>query len=334
MTDAAPADTGGPVVSVCMPMARQAHEVERAVRSVLDQEFGDFEFLIGDETGAAAPLVAALDDPRIDYRRNPTRLGFSQNHVALLDRARGRYMTVLHDDDRWEPTFLARLVAVLERHPDIGMASCRAALDRGPRSGDELWPTPLAPGRHDDLLPVVLTEEWFLLLDAMVWRRQVWAGPARRWPDLCCGDLQFFLSAIEAGWPLYFLDDPLVAYAMHKGQSGAWRGTDSGLGVADDVLAFWDGWLAGRPADQVALTARQRARWHLRRARALLLTGRRGEARAAVAEVETLAGTDLPDLRRLRLAVSLPNPLVRGAVAVKRGVTEVSNGRRRRHGPS
>jgi glycosyltransferase involved in cell wall biosynthesis len=260
-----------------MPMARSAHEVERAVRSVLAQDFADFELLIGDETGAARPLVDALADPRVDYRHNPTRLGFSRNHVALLDRARGRYVAVLHDDDRWEPTFLSRLVSVLERHPDVAMACCRVVIDRG-------------------------------------------AG----------NDLQFFLSAVEAGWPLYFLDTVLTAYTMHRGQSGAWRGPDAGLAVADDVLTFWDGWLAGRPERLVALTARQRARWHLRRARALLLSGRTTDARQAVARAEALGGDDLPGLRPLRVAVALPNPLVRSAVALKRAVTEGAGSLRRR----
>ncbi|HXQ44762.1 MAG TPA: glycosyltransferase [Acidimicrobiales bacterium] len=317
---------------MCMPMARGAHEVEAAVDSVLAQDFSDFELLIGDETGAAGALVAALDDPRIDYRRNPTRLGFSANHVALLDRGRGRYLTVLHDDDRWEPTYLSRLVSVLDRHPEIALACCRTALERGTGSGrSELWPTPLRPGRNDGLLDLVLTEEWFLLLDTTVWRREVWAGPARDWPDLCCGDLQFFLSAAEAGWPLYFLDRVLATYRQHEGQSGAWRGSDHGLGVADDVLAFWEGWLRGRPEDQVALTARQRARWHLRRARALVLSGRTAEARAAVARARALAvGADLPDLRRLQVAVALPNRVARTAVALKRAVTEAAGSVRRR----
>jgi hypothetical protein len=303
-------------------MARTAHEVERSVRSVLAQDLEDFELLIGDETGAAEPLLVDLKDSRIRYRHNPTRLGFSANHIALLDGAVGRYLAVLHDDDGWAPDYLSRLVSVLDRHPDVGMACCGVVLDRGTGTGGGKWPIPLSPGRTDDLLPVLLREEWFSLIGSTVFRREVWAGPARRWPDLCCGDLQFFLSAAEAGWPLYFLDTPLMSYALHEGQSGAWRGTDNGLGVADDVLAFWDGWLQGRPPGQIALTARQRARWHLRRARALLLAGRAGDAREAVVEAETLGGTDLPDLRRLKVAVSLPNGVVRGAVALKRAVSD------------
>jgi glycosyltransferase involved in cell wall biosynthesis len=312
-----------------MPMARKAHEVERAVRSVLAQDYKDFELLIGDETGAAEGLVDGIGDPRIHYHHNPTRLGFSANHVALLDRARGAYVTVLHDDDRWEPTFLSRLVAVLERHPEVGLACGRVVLDDGSGDGGG-WPSPLRPGRNDHVLEMLLREEWFLLLGNVIWRREVWAGPARRWPDLCCGDLQVFLSAADAGWPIYFLDAELMTYSIHRGQSGAWRGSDHGLGVANDVLAFWDGWLRGRPPDQVALTARQRARWYLRQARALLLSGRTSEARRSVAEAVALDVPDLPDLGKMRLAVALPNPVVRGAVGLKRGVSDLAHTVRRR----
>lgn len=308
-----------------MPTARGADEVQRAVTSVLRQDHEDFELLIGDDTGAVAELAAHIDDPRVLYRRNPRRLGFAGNHIALLDRARGRYLAVLHDDDHWDPAYLSTMVSAFDAHPDVGLVCCRTAVDRGSTGrGGELWPLPLAAGTVHDWLGTLLRHEWFMLLCSTMWRRAVWAGPARHWPDVRCGDLQLFLSAAEAGWDLYVLHDVLASYSQHHGQSGAWRGADNGLGVADDVLAFWDGWLEGRPPGQIALTARPRARWHLRRARALLLCGRRDEARAAVTEAERLAGADLPDLRRLRFASRLPNSLVRGAVGLKRMAGELS----------
>jgi hypothetical protein len=167
-----------------------------------------------------------------------------------------------------------------------------------------------------------------MLLCSTMWRRELWTGPARQWPDLRCGDLQFFLSAAEAGWDLYFVDAALAYYSEHHGQSGASRGADNGLGVADDVLAFWDGWLPGRPAAQVALTSSQRALWHLRRARALLLSGRRADARAAITEAARFGVSDLPGLRPLRLAASIPNPVVRGAVALKRVLSRLATSAR------
>jgi len=306
-------------VSVCMPTSRKADVLARALDSVLTQDFQDFEVIIGDETGDAKPAVDARGDPRVRYYHNPHRLGFAANHVAILDRAQGRYVTVQHDDDWWEPGYLSSLVAVLDSDPEIGLACCATLLDHGGRQ--ELWPFPLRPGRHEHVLGDLLREEWFLLLNATMWRREVWAGPARQWPDLCCGDLQLFLSAADADWPLFYLPEPLAHWVQHAEQSGAWRGSDHGLGVADDVLAFWDRWLEGRPQSQVELTGRQRARWHLRRARALLLAGRPAEAREAINDASRATGSDLPGLWRLKLASRLPPLAVRGAIGTKRLLT-------------
>ena len=327
MPDRPPTSARRPTVSVCMPVSRDATVVRRALRSVLSQDLEDFEVLIGDETGAAEPVVAEVDDPRVQYQKNPQRLGFTKNHGALLDRAAGRYMAVLHDDDWWEPSYLSSLVAVLDADPEVGMACCATLLDDD-HGHTTRWPVPLGAGRHDHLVDVLLREDWFLLPISTMWRRELWAGPARQWPELCCADLQFFLSAADAGWALYYLADPLAHWVQHRGQSGAWRGSDNGLGVADDVLAFWAGWLQGRPGEQAALANRQRARWHLRRARALLLAGRAGEARADIGEASSLrrasglARTELPGLGRLSVASHLPSFAVRAGVGLKRSLTE------------
>ncbi len=324
--------TSVPTVSVCMPVSRDATVVRRALDSVLAQDLSDFEVLIGDETGSAAGPVAELADPRLHYQRNPHRLGFTKNHGALLDRATGRYVAILHDDDWWEPSYLSSLVAVLDADPTLGMACCGTVVDFGP--GETLrWPVPLSAGKHDNVIDVLLHEEWFLLPISTMWRGQLWAGPARQWPALCCADLQLFLSVADAGWGLYYLPDPLAHWVQHSGQSGAWRGSDHGLGVADDVLAFWEGWLRGRPDADVALAGRQRARWHLRRARALILAGRAAEAResvaraTAVARASALDRRELPGLRQLSLASHLPTIAVRAGVGLKRSAFKSSLGR-------
>jgi glycosyltransferase involved in cell wall biosynthesis len=327
--------TSVPTVSVCMPVSRDATVVRRALDSVLAQDLSDFEVLIGDETGSAQAPVDELADPRLHYHRNPDRLGFTKNHAAVLDRATGRYIAILHDDDWWEPSYLSSLVAVLEADPALGMACCATVVDFGP-GGTTRWPVPMGAGRHDNVVDLLLREEWFLLPISTMWRGQLWAGPARQWPALCCADLQLFLSIADGGWGLYYLPEPLAHWVQHSGQSGAWRGSDHGLGVADDVLAFWDGWLRGRPDAEVALASRQRARWHLRRARALILAGRAPEARASVGRAVAIARAtgldrrDMPGLRQLSVASRLPTAAVRAGVGLKRSAFKGSLGRRLR----
>jgi hypothetical protein len=316
-----------PRVSVCMPVARGPERFGRALHSVLNQDLQDFEILVGDETGSIEALAKRLGDLRIRYFRNPERLGFARNHASLLDRAHGSYLTVLHDDDRWEPTFLSSLVRILDEDPEVGLALSSTVIDHEDeqRSAPPRWPTKLAAGRTDDVLDVLLTEEWFMLIDAAVWRREVWSGEARTWPALRCADLHFFLSAAEAGWPFHYLDAPLTHYSIHREQSGARRGADHGLAVAEEVLTFWNQWLDGRPAVQSELSARQRAGWHVRRARALILAGRPAEARSALDEAEALGGADVPELRRYRRAAQIPTPVVLAGVTVRRAASRVSS---------
>jgi cellulose synthase/poly-beta-1,6-N-acetylglucosamine synthase-like glycosyltransferase len=316
-----------PTVSVCMPVSRDEPVVRRALSSVLAQDLSDFEVLIGDEAGTAEGLVAELGDPRVKYHRNPSQLGFTKNHVAILDRAAGRYVAVLHDDDWWEPSYLSRLVATLEADPEVGMACCATLVDYG--HGDTAhWPVPVSAGRNDDVLDALLHEEWFLLPISTMWRRECWSGPARQWPELVCADLQFFMSVADAGWALYYLPEPLAHWVQHRGQSGAWRGSDQGLAVAADVLEFWDGWLSGRPKTQVELSNGQRARWYLRQARALLLAGRSAEARTALDRASALGRdaavvrNELPGMRGLALASHLPTVALLTGLRLKRSVSK------------
>jgi hypothetical protein len=295
----------------------------------LAQDLHDFEVIIGDETGQFRSLVESLGDDRLVYTHNESRLGYGLNHLTLLDRAMGRHLAVLHDDDWWDPRYLSTMVAALDADPAVGVACSAVSRDveGGSRRLPAPWPIPFDPGRNDDVLPVLLREEWFLLPTACVWRRQVWSGQAREWHlDLRTTELQLFLSAAEAGWSFYYHPEPLAHWVQHPGQSGAPRGGDLGMAAADDALEFWRRWLQGRPAEYSDLSSRQRARCHLRRARAFVLTGKRAEASSALREATALGGRRLPGRRQVAVATRFPSPIVRAAVGAKRAMQHAVGG--------
>ena len=233
-------------------------------------------------------------------------------------------MTVLHDDDWWEPTYLSSLVAVLDADPEVGLACCATVLD-DEHGRTTPWPFPLGAGRHDGVLETLLREDWFLLLNATMWRREVWAGPARQWSELCCADLQLFLSAADAGWALYYLPTPLAHWAQHRGQSGAERGVGPRVGSGKRRSR-----LLGRVARRTTGgpgRALQRATGALAppaspgpccwRDEALRRVSP-SKAALALARESDLVPTDLPGLRRLSFASHLPPFAVRTGVGLKR----------------
>lgn len=111
-------------VTVVLPTYHREQLLVHALRSAMAQTFTDFVVLVGDnsENDATEQLVATFDDPRIHYHRNRPGLGGMGNWLDLIERARTPLVASLHDDDVWEPDFLATMVPPMLEHPDIAMA--------------------------------------------------------------------------------------------------------------------------------------------------------------------------------------------------------------------
>lgn len=111
-----------PVVSILIPAYKRQY-LERAIASARAQTFEDLEILVGDDTedGALADVVTAIDDPRLQYFHHGFQKG-TRNCQALWERARGKYVKWLFDDDLLMPGSVEALVAALRGNPDAAMA--------------------------------------------------------------------------------------------------------------------------------------------------------------------------------------------------------------------
>lgn len=111
-----------PIVSVGLPVYNGERYLERAARSILDQDFERVELIIvdnasGDATGAIAERLAAAD-PRVRYYRNPENIGAARNFNRAFELAQGSYFKWAAYDDWLEPHFISACVEVLEQEPD------------------------------------------------------------------------------------------------------------------------------------------------------------------------------------------------------------------------
>lgn len=84
--------------------------LQRAICSVMQQTFSDWEILIVNDGGKEV----IVNDPRIRYLRHETPLGRSIAASRGLQKAQGEYAIFLDDDDTWHPTFLERAVDKLK----------------------------------------------------------------------------------------------------------------------------------------------------------------------------------------------------------------------------
>jgi hypothetical protein len=91
-----------PQFSVCIPAYRNPATLEACLRTVLDQPGDDYEIVVSDDQGPPGiwALVERLAQPdRIRYLRTPQRLGLRGNFEHCVTHSRGRYVTILGDDD-------------------------------------------------------------------------------------------------------------------------------------------------------------------------------------------------------------------------------------------
>ena len=112
-----------PKISVILPFYNAEKTLGRAVESISQQDFEDFECILVDNNSTDGSLQIALDWERRDQRFRVTNekmqgVMFASNRGAEI--ARGKYLARMDADDRALPGRLRKQSAFLDSHPDYG----------------------------------------------------------------------------------------------------------------------------------------------------------------------------------------------------------------------
>jgi glycosyltransferase involved in cell wall biosynthesis len=119
--------SGTPLVSGICPVYNCEKYVERAIKSVVEQEYPNWELLLIDDGSADNSWGRIKEwsksDNRIVALHHPqhANLGVSATRNLGISRAHGEFLAFLDADDEWLPHKLARQVEVMTRHPDVGL---------------------------------------------------------------------------------------------------------------------------------------------------------------------------------------------------------------------
>ena len=113
---------GRPKVSVVMSVHNGEPHLAKAIQSVREQSFDNFEFIIVDDGSGdrTAAIVGAFRDKRIRIWRQQRR-GLTRSLNKGIELARGDYVARMDADDMSMPERLARQVAFLDTHPEVAL---------------------------------------------------------------------------------------------------------------------------------------------------------------------------------------------------------------------
>jgi glycosyltransferase involved in cell wall biosynthesis len=117
-----------PLVSIGMPVYNSEKTIDRALDSLLTQDYPNIEIIVSDNssTDKTADLCKkyAKRDDRIKFNINEKNLGVNANFWIVYKKAVGKHFMWAGGDDYWEPEFIKTLVKELESDPGIGVALC------------------------------------------------------------------------------------------------------------------------------------------------------------------------------------------------------------------
>lgn len=231
-----------PRVSILMAVHNGAEYLDAAMRSVLTQDFTDFEFVVVDDasTDTTLQMVHAYGDARVLYHRNPTNIGQTASLNVALRLARGEYLARMDADDEYLPGKLRAQVAFLDREREVAVCGTWAeCMDQAGRKTVDYRP----PTKWDDIR-----------------QRLVWTSPIchvsvlmRREPVVAVGgydesyrysaDFRLWSELVARGYVLANLPEILMRYRVFESSfSGASllgaAGDESARIIAQNALTF------------------------------------------------------------------------------------------------
>jgi glycosyltransferase involved in cell wall biosynthesis len=117
-----------PLVTIVMPTFNRAHLLSRAINSVLNQSYTNWELIVVDDcsTDDTEQVVRKYYDDRIIFVRNNANLGGSGSRNVGLRMARGKLISFLDSDDEYLPNKIQRQAELFNNSDisNLGIITC------------------------------------------------------------------------------------------------------------------------------------------------------------------------------------------------------------------
>lgn len=207
-------------VTVLMTVFNGLPYLGRAIESVLDQSFTDFEFLIIDDasTDESVACIQSYGDPRIRLVCNEQNLGQARSLNKGLQLARGRYIARLDQDDLCLGERLEKQVAVLDARPEVAVVGTWTYFldSEGKRTG----PFGGEVANFGSLVSCLLfTGGCPFFHPSVMFRRSVVTGLGGYDPAFApAEDVDLWVRLVMARCDGYVLPEPLLVVRTHQGQ--------------------------------------------------------------------------------------------------------------------
>ncbi len=240
-----------------MPTYNVAPFVARAIASVVQQTFPDWELIVVDDCSSDLTIEAvsrfARNDSRIRLKSTPVNSGPGAARNLALAAARGDWIAVLDGDDAWQPSRLEKLLHCAEQTRADFVADNLLQYDMA--LGAVIGP---AGKFKESILPIHLRSFFenkargrplgYGLLKPIIKRRFLERHGLGYRDDLRFGeDFRFYVDIFAAGAQGVLISDAYYIYTMPHGPRSGQRSSASRtdrnesitLSIMDDIIATY-----------------------------------------------------------------------------------------------
>ena len=312
-----------PFLSVMIPTYNpNLKYLVKTLRSVLEQELGVDEMqieVVDDCSTQNDPetIVNEISRGRVQFYRQPRNLGIVANWNACIQRARGHWVHILHQDDLVLKGFYRCLQEALGKEPTVGAAFCRHSyIDE---KDDCLVLSLLereTPGVLSDWLELIATMQR-VQFPSIIVRRSTYEELGGFCPQARSAADWEMWKRIAAHYPVWYEPQLLASFRLHSASESSHL-IRAGTNIADTrrAIEISKSYLPKAVTPELCIKAREYyALDALSRARSML---NRHDIAAAIAQIqEGLKCSNSPRVIRLLASLLTSNesePLLRSVV--------------------
>jgi glycosyltransferase involved in cell wall biosynthesis len=203
-----------PYFSIVIATYNRAHMISRAIESVINQEYEDWELIVVDDGSEddTSAVVLKYKDARIQYHFQENR-GRSAARNAGVELSKGKMLCFLDDDDWYYSHFMIRMHEFIEKR-GVEKALYFCAQDQYNQEGNKVGES----GRWYENDPVK-----YVLLSANNIEPVIFPMGAlehHRFDERFeIGEDFHFLLPLVLSYPAHYFEESLLAYKIHEGST-------------------------------------------------------------------------------------------------------------------